>query len=42
MPNEMQAYRIGPKAYESKGTNGFMLTLDINSKDVAKQKKTSM
>ena len=35
MPNEIQAYRIGPKAYESKGTNGFMLTLDMNSKDVA-------
>ena len=40
MPNELQAYRVGPKAYESKGTNGFMLTLDITSKDVAK-KKTS-
>jgi hypothetical protein len=36
MPNQVQAYRVGPKAYESKGTNGFMLTLDINSKDVAK------
>lgn len=36
MPNEVQAYRIGPKAYESKGTNGFMLTLDMTSKDVAK------
>jgi hypothetical protein len=36
MPNEVQAYRIGPKAYESKGTNGFMLTLDMNSKDVSK------
>jgi hypothetical protein len=34
MPNEVQAYRVGPKAYESKGTNGFMLTLDMNSKDV--------
>jgi hypothetical protein len=36
MPNEIQAYRVGPKAYESKGTNGFMLTLDINSSDVTK------
>jgi len=35
MPNEVQAYRVGPKAYESKDTNGFMLTLDMNSKDVA-------
>jgi hypothetical protein len=42
MPNEIQAYRVGPKSYESKGTNGFMLTLDITSKDVAKQKKSSM
>ena len=40
MPNEVQAYRVGPKAYESKGTNGFMLTLDMTSKDVGK-KKTS-
>ena len=38
MPNEVQAYRVGPKAYESKGTNGFMLTLDISSKDFAKKK----
>jgi hypothetical protein len=36
MPNEVQAYRIGPKAFESKGTNGFMLTLDISSKDISK------
>jgi hypothetical protein len=35
MPNEVQAYRVGPKSYESKGTNGFMLTLDMTSKDVA-------
>jgi len=34
MPNEMEAYREGPKAYEFKGTNGFMLTFDMNSKDV--------
>ncbi len=42
MPNEVQAYRVGPKAYESKGTNGFMVTMDLNSKDVVKAKKTSM
>jgi hypothetical protein len=35
MPNEVQAYRLGPKAYESKGTNGFMVTLDMTSKDVS-------
>ena len=34
MPNEVQAYKVGPKAYESKGTNGFMVTLDMSSKDV--------
>jgi hypothetical protein len=35
MPNEVEAYRLGDKAYEFKGTNGFMITFDINSKDVA-------
>jgi hypothetical protein len=34
MPNTVEAYRVGPKAFEYKGTNGFMLTLDISSKDV--------
>jgi hypothetical protein len=35
MPNEVEAYRLGAKAYEYKGTNGFMITIDITSKDVA-------
>jgi hypothetical protein len=35
MPNEVEAYREGPKAFEYKGTNGFMLTFDMTSKDVA-------
>ena len=35
MPNEVEAYRVGPKAFEFKGTNGFMLTLDMASKDMA-------
>jgi hypothetical protein len=39
MPNVVEAYRVGDKAFEYKGTNGFMLTLDINSKDVAKAAK---
>ena len=39
MPNEVQAYKRGANPFESKGTNGFMLTLDINSKDVAKGTK---
>jgi hypothetical protein len=34
MPNEIEAYRVGPKAFEYKGTNGFMITFDITSKDV--------
>jgi hypothetical protein len=34
MPNEVEAYRVGPNAFEFKGSNGFMLTLDINSADV--------
>ena len=34
MPNEVEAYRVGPKAFEYKGTNGFMLTLDIKSSDM--------
>jgi hypothetical protein len=35
MPNEVEAYRVGPNAFEFKGTNGFMITLDIDSNDVA-------
>ena len=34
MPSESEAYRRGPNKFEYKGTNGFMLTLDITSKDV--------
>jgi hypothetical protein len=41
MPNEVEAYRVGPKAFEHKGTNGFMITVDINSKDVAARKTAS-
>jgi hypothetical protein len=33
MPNEVEAYRVGPNAFEFKDTNGFMITVDINSKD---------
>jgi hypothetical protein len=35
MPNEIEAYRVGQNAFEYKGTNGFMITYDITSKDVA-------
>jgi hypothetical protein len=34
MPNEVEAYRVGSKPFEFKGTNGFMITFDINSKDM--------
>jgi hypothetical protein len=35
MPNKVEAYRAGDKPFESKGTNGFMITFDISSKDFA-------
>ena len=34
MPNEVEAYRVGSKPFEFKGTNGFMITIDMTSKDV--------
>jgi hypothetical protein len=33
MPNEVEAYRLGSDAFEYKGTNGFTLTVDVNSDD---------
>ena len=33
MPNTIEALRTGDKAYEFKGTNGFMITVDLASKD---------
>ncbi|HYH00640.1 MAG TPA: DUF1326 domain-containing protein [Terriglobales bacterium] len=33
MPAELQAYRVGERAFESRGTNGFMITVDITSAD---------
>ena len=41
MPNEVEAYRAGDKPFEFKGTNGFMITIDINSKDVVKEKAST-
>ncbi len=35
MTNDVEAYRLGPNAFEYKGTNGFMITVDITSKDGA-------
>jgi hypothetical protein len=40
MPNEVEALRQPPEGkepFEYKGTNGFMITFDINSDDVAKK-----
>ena len=34
MPNEVEAYRVGDKPFEYKGTSGFMITLEITSKDL--------
>ncbi len=34
MPAEVQAYRTGDEQFETKGTNGFMITLDMESKDL--------
>ena len=42
MPNEKEAYRLGPKAYEYKGTNGFMLTIDIDADSAPAKAKTTM
>jgi hypothetical protein len=38
MPNEVEALRVTPQGkepFEFKGTNGFMITIDIKSDDVA-------
>ncbi len=42
MPNEIETYREGDKAFEFKGTNGFMLTFDMTSKDVPEKSAASM
>ena len=38
MPNTVEATRTGDKAFEYKGTNGFMITVDMSSKDYAAAK----
>ena len=37
MPNEVEAFRVGPKAFEFKGTNGFLITVDMSDRDLAKK-----
>ncbi len=34
MPNEIQAYRVGKHPFETRGTNGFMITVDMTSRDL--------
>jgi hypothetical protein len=34
MPSEVEAYRVGDKAFDFKGTNGYMITIDTTSNDV--------
>jgi hypothetical protein len=36
MPNEVEAYRIGDKAFAYHGTNGLVTTVEISSKDIRK------
>jgi hypothetical protein len=38
MPNELETDKEGPKAFEFKGTNGFMLTFDMTSKTLRPRK----
>ena len=38
MPNEIQAWKTGDKAFEFRGTTGFMITIDMTSEDVASNK----
>jgi len=39
MPNEYHFYKGQPTSFEHRNRNGFMITIDMNSKDVAKPKK---
>lgn len=35
MPNEIETWKVGDKAFEFTGTTGFMVTVDMSSADVA-------
>lgn len=35
MPNEIEAWKVGDKAFTHKGTTGFMVTVDMKSGDLA-------
>ena len=34
MPNEIETWKVGDKAFEFKGTTGFMITVDMKSADL--------
>ena len=34
MPNEIETWKVGDKAFEFKGTTGFMITVDMKSSDL--------
>jgi hypothetical protein len=34
MPNDVEAYRAGDKAFEFRNSNGFMITIDMSSADL--------
>jgi hypothetical protein len=36
MPNKVEAYRVGDKPFEFRGTTGFMITIDMTSEDSKK------
>ena len=36
MPNEIETWKVGDKAFEFKGTTGFMITVDMKSGDLVK------
>lgn len=36
MPNEIETWKVGDKAFEFKGSTGFMITVDMKSSDVAR------
>lgn len=36
MPNEVEAYKVGERAFEYKGTNGLVTTVDFASSDIKK------
>lgn len=39
MPNQIEAYRGAKRSFEFRNSNGFMITIDANSKDFAKASK---